>query len=61
MPLFKEALIALFFSNFSCFSLANDHPNKDYIHCVPAKEGHNCIETINGKARQSVYVIGLKF
>lgn len=49
MPLFKEALIALFFSNFSCFSLANDHPNKDYIHCVPAKEGHNCIETIHGK------------
>lgn len=56
----KEALIALFFSYFSCFVIANHQPNKEYIHCIPAKERHKCIETINGKATQAVYVIGLK-
>ncbi|WGL97555.1 hypothetical protein QE177_10100 [Arsenophonus sp. aPb] len=57
---YKEAVITLLFTYFSCFFIANNQPNKEYIHCVPAKEGHNCIETINGKATQAVYVIGLK-
>lgn len=60
MKFFNNTLIALLLSNFSCFSIANEHPNKEYIHCTTAKEGHNCIETINGKVTQSVHVIGLK-